>query len=146
MYEPRSSDIATSVPFAVVFRKRLFCASHWPTSSRSMSAADSRSVHSGSSILPRTASMTTTVRSSAEKIFLVERDRFQGRHGRVYAVDGNGERFRVHFDLRRPGIADHVALADLAHIAYGNYLPLEFQPLLDSGGVRGSRDEGDAGG
>src|SRR5260370_19798996 len=102
MYEPRSSDIATSVPFAVVFRKRLFCASHWPTSSRSMSAADSRSVHSGSSILPRTASMTTTVRSSAEKVFLAERDRFQVRQGRAYPVDRYPQLFPLPFTLQPP--------------------------------------------
>src|SRR5262245_5131576 len=117
--------MATSAPFAVVLRKRLFCASHWSTRNRSTSAADSRSLHSGSPTLPRTVSMTTTAPTSTEKILLVKRDRLQGRHGRVHAIDGDGERLRAHFDLRRPGIAHHVALADLAHVAHRKDLPLE---------------------
>src|SRR5262249_57389018 len=122
-YMPRSTEIATSAPFAVILRKRLFCASHWSISSTSTSDTASRPAHSGSLILPSTVSMTTTTRSSAEEIFLVQRDRFQGRHGRVLAVDCDGERLRAHFDLRRRCIANHVALADLASIPYRHHLP-----------------------
>ena len=39
------------------------------------------------------------------------------------AVDGDGECLRVDLDLRRSGIADHVAFADPAGIVHRDHLP-----------------------
>ena len=56
-------------------------------------------------------------------------------------VDGHGESFRIDFNFRGPGISDHIALADLAHVSHRHHLPAKPQPLLDPGSMRDAGDD-----
>src|SRR4029434_9924636 len=95
-------------------------------------------------MLPRTVLMRIMATALTEEILLVQRYRRQGLHGCVLAVDGHRESFRADFYFRSPGISDHVALADLAHVSHRHSLPAKPQPLLDSGSMRDAGDERDA--
>src|SRR6267142_237298 len=95
-------------------------------------------------MLPRTVLMRIMAGALTEEILLVQRDRRQGLHGRVLAVDGYGESFRTDFNFRGPGISDHIALADVAHISHRHHLPAKPQSLLDTGSMSDAGDERDA--
>src|SRR5262245_33371376 len=136
MTVPRSSATASSVPLAVFFRKRFFCASHWSSSSISMLTSDSRFAHSRSLILPRTVSMMTMGFLLAEDIFLIERNRLQRLDRGMHSIDGDSERFRVHLDIWSAGVADHITLANFPDILDGHHLSLEPETFLDSTGMR----------
>src|SRR4051794_7636463 len=59
----------------------------------------------------------------------------------MFAVDGDSKRLRVHLDFWCAGIADHVALADLADVVDWKHLPFQPKALLDASSVGGSRYE-----
>jgi hypothetical protein len=88
--------------------------------------------------------MMTMGRLLAKEIFLVERNYLQRWNRCMHSIDGDSECFRIHLDIWSAGIADHVTFANLADILDGDHLPLEPQALLDTGGVRCTRDKRNA--